>query len=1211
MAESTPDPPPATPPDPASPAAPAAPAAAPQRRGGRWKKVLLLSFLGLLLLLGALAALLPAILSSGFVRRTVEERASGGSGRRVSLGALSVGYGATDIRDLVVRCGPGEDSPVLARVGEVRVPAGISLAWAGRYDAGEVEVLRPEIRIDLRELAKPAPVAAKPAPEAGSGAARPGRAGEGGGERAAVPPFSVKVKVREGTLLVVGLDGRETRLGSFSADISASSDGPAEAALELDAGPGGKARVRVKASPFKDGRPVAAEALEAAVEAALEGFDLAPVRETAAALGKSGIEELKGVATGTLSARAGGDGSVREGKVVLDLRGLAVAGPALGKGVRVEEPEVRVEGGVDRGKDGSLELRDGLLRLKGLEARAGATLGASGAVNGALSATVSLEEGTARAKRSGVPFTGFLQGEVKLEARVATDPKGRRITGNAGFRDVEFAFGPGKETVEEPVGSAEFDVSGDGTAWTVSVASFKSETAELKASGTFREDGSEADLSVRAQVRLAPALRIARSFGVALPGEVAGLADLDARVRRSGKGGAGDRATGTLVVTDLRLRPPGEGGKEIREPRLEAGFDAVPGKDSIELKYATLKGAGADVRAAGTAGADGKSGTLSTCEASIDLEKAAALADALGAALPVRVSGTVAWKGPVNWKGGFAGADAAGSLVARNLSVTLPAAGATPERTLREEEVRVDLDAASQAGKDGKGFDTTLRKAALSLKGLDATASGSVSADGAVDLQVKGTLSIPEALRRAAEMKAVARDPGTRGTLDFDLGVKGKPGEYQAAVRTLEAKGAEFDLHASGALAEKGAGDLALDAGGDVATLVDLAVRAGLLQPVKDSAGTVKIRATATASGPGDPLKVTFDAGVEGLRWPDPSGGTPWTQKSVRATVAASLDRGARTVSGTAALKADDGSATVTGTADLAEGKRAVDAAADIDLDLGGFCRSRPDLLPLQDMAVGKAKGRVTLKGPLDTPLDLSKLQGSAKLALDSVRTKPFELKDAAVDLLLQAGTLTMQAATATVNGGAVRGQAALGLAGDSPKHFLEAHAEGVHIDSAMEYLLKEVVPLFAVGEKGGVTGKFRLDLRLDATGADWLAAKKTLHGKGSLAVVDGTVAGSGLLGDVLEFLDGGNGITFASVSTDFEVHDRRVWNDRLLVDGKEHSMIFKGSTTFAGDLDYVVGIKAGKGGGKLPGKLKSILDKDGNLVLKVRGTLSKPKVKL
>src|SRR5688572_20342714 len=93
---------------------------APPAKPSRWKKVLLAAVGGLLLLV----LLLPTMLSSGFVRGKVLAKASEAAGRHVGAASIDVGWSATSVRDLEVRWGPGASDPVLARVGEIRVPAG-------------------------------------------------------------------------------------------------------------------------------------------------------------------------------------------------------------------------------------------------------------------------------------------------------------------------------------------------------------------------------------------------------------------------------------------------------------------------------------------------------------------------------------------------------------------------------------------------------------------------------------------------------------------------------------------------------------------------------------------------------------------------------------------------------------------------------------------------------------------------------------------------------------------------------------------------------------------------------------------------------------------------------------------------------------------------------------------------------------------------------
>jgi hypothetical protein len=161
-----------------------------------------------------------------------------------------------------------------------------------------------------------------------------------------------------------------------------------------------------------------------------------------------------------------------------------------------------------------------------------------------------------------------------------------------------------------------------------------------------------------------------------------------------------------------------------------------------------------------------------------------------------------------------------------------------------------------------------------------------------------------------------------------------------------------------------------------------------------------------------------------------------------------------------------------------------------------------------------------------------------------------------------------------------------------------------------MAFLLRRVVPIFAVGEAGGVSGLLDATLALEAEGAGWTAAKPTLRGKGTLRVGEGTIGGSGILGEIAELLGGGKSFGFGSVQTDFTVRDQAVWNERIVVDGREHALVLKGSTGFDGKLDYRVGARALKIGKKRMERIKPLLDEEGNLPFTLGGTLWKPKVR-
>ncbi|MCK6481060.1 MAG: AsmA family protein, partial [Planctomycetes bacterium] len=420
----------------------------------------------------------------------------------------------------------------------------------------------------------------------------------------------------------------------------------------------------------------------------------------------------------------------------------------------------------------------------------------------------------------------------------------------------------------------------------------------------------------------------------------------------------------------------------------------------------------------------------------------------------------------------------------------------------------------------------------------------------------------------------------------------------------------EADLRVTGTGSAGGAVDLRAEGGGGLAAILDLAARAGLGEPAPDAQGRAALRLRASAADGKAPLQVASEISLAGLSWPAPGGGAPWRQEKVTAALDGSFDRSEETALFEARIASDGGAVAARGSAVLASGRRSLDAAADLDIDLGSLTRARPDLLPLDPMEIGRAKGKVALKGALPEPLSLRGLAGTAFLALDSVRTEAFELRDASVDAILQGGVLRARSVDGTVNGGKVAASGILSLDAEPGDHVLDLRAEGVQVDRAMAWLLKQVVPLFAVAETGTVAGRLKLDLHLEGRGADWKAVEPTLKGRGTLEMSEGGISGSGILVDLLEMLGGAKSMEFRTVATEFTVADRKVRNERLSIGGKEHDMVLRGTTSFDGKLDYDVGAKFLRMKEKRKQRLQALFDEEGNLPFGLGGTLSKPKVK-
>ena len=1189
--------------DPAAPAPEPETAPPPPKPRSRWRRGLAWGLGGTVVVLGLLALLLPTILSSEFARARVEQAASDAAGRRVTMAGLSVDWGAAAVRDLVVRYGPAEAAPVLLRVREVRVPAGISAAFASRKEAAPVEILGPELRIDLREIARDRPgtaAATAPAPPAAPGAAK--------GPPEPVPPFRVEVVVKEGSIVLVDGTGKETRLGTFSAKVTASDDGPAALLFEADLGAAGRLRVEGGATPFQSGLPVDPVDLAGTLKVTLQSLDLAALHAAAAATPDLGVEELRGVIEGSIEARTiAGAGSV-EGTASLEVRDLVAAGPGLGG--RVEEPTISASASFRAGRDGSMDLREASLRLPHLVVKGTATVAPDARPTGSLSVEGRLGAVASRAVRLGLlPPEASMAGDFILQARSMADATGQRVSGSLSVREAQFAPGKNRAPIDEPAIEASFDVGMmEGGGFRVHEATLKSGSALARVEG-FADRGGAADLRLTATLQVARLSRIATGMGAPLPGDLAGIAEVAGSVKRGAAAGPDDRAHFSVTLLDLVVTPPGQGATPVKDPKLTLSLDAVPGREWWDVKSLVLLGTGAEVRASGRVSADGSSGSFTTEKAEFDLARVDAIARAFGAAPPGRVSGSAAWKGPVSWeKGGALAAVEKGEAVLTGLVVEMPAAGGAPARTLREGRVLLRVDAASTERDGGRAV--VVRAIRLEAEGVEVDGSGALAPDGSFEGTASGRVALASVSARAAAFGILAKDPAPRGSIEFDAGVRGKPGDEAVSLRRLEAVDADITLSGSGSASRKGPADLEIEFGADLSVLADCTDRAGVEALPKGAAGKVAIKAEVKAVTAQAPLAATVAASVEGLSFPDAGGGPAWTQKRIAFDGKAAFDRTVEVLTGEGTLASDDGTARVSGRAVLGGGApKRFEGKAVVDLDLGGLFRSRPDLLPLEGMVLGRAKGTVAAEGPMGEGA-AAKAEGAARLVVDSIRTEPLTLTAAELDAGLKGGVVEVRSLKGTVNGGEVTGKATLGVSGDALRHSLEVRAKGVRVDPAMAFLLKRVVPIFAIGEKGGVSGLLDASLSLEGGGASWEEAKGSLRGKGRLRVSEGSVSGSGILANVLELFGGGQALPFAAIETEFTVRDRAVWSERIGVDGRDHAMVLKGSTGFDGKLDYRVGAKALKLGKKKTERLKPLLDEEGNLPFTLGGTLWKPRVK-
>ena len=112
------------------------------------------------------------------------------------------------------------------------------------------------------------------------------------------------------------------------------------------------------------------------------------------------------------------------------------------------------------------------------------------------------------------------------------------------------------------------------------------------------------------------------------------------------------------------------------------------------------------------------------------------------------------------------------------------------------------------------------------------------------------------------------------------------------------------------------------------------------------------------------------------------------------------------------------------------------------------------------------------------------------------------------------------------------------------------------------------------------------------------------------MKLVNAFVESTDLIGSVLQLLGGADRMEFANATVPFEVKDGRVHTGELAMDAVGLAMRIGGDVVLEGQkVDYAFRIKPTATGGAFERYL-TFLDPEGYLPLKIKGTLSKPKLR-
>ena len=206
-------------------------------------------------------------------------------------------------------------------------------------------------------------------------------------------------------------------------------------------------------------------------------------------------------------------------------------------------------------------------------------------------------------------------------------------------------------------------------------------------------------------------------------------------------------------------------------------------------------------------------------------------------------------------------------------------------------------------------------------------------------------------------------------------------------------------------------------------------------------------------------------------------------------------------------------------------------------------------------------------------------------------------------------GVIVLDPIEGVVNGGPVTGTARIGIAGDAPEHSVDLVGKDVAISGDLAPLVAHASPLFAVGEHGKTGGKAGIDVHLKARGLGSAAIKRSLAGKGTLGLKDAFVESGDWIGMLLSLVGSSGRMDIAPMDVPFEVGNGQVKTGDVAMDAVGLLMHLGGQVGLDGKLDYGLRLKPKQGSSAFD-KLKSFLDADGWLPLRLEGKVSKPKLR-
>jgi AsmA protein len=173
-----------------------------------------------------------------------------------------------------------------------------------------------------------------------------------------------------------------------------------------------------------------------------------------------------------------------------------------------------------------------------------------------------------------------------------------------------------------------------------------------------------------------------------------------------------------------------------------------------------------------------------------------------------------------------------------------------------------------------------------------------------------------------------------------------------------------------------------------------------------------------------------------------------------------------------------------------------------------------------------------------------------------------------------------------TVNGGPFHFAGELDRSGAAPRFEGRFRAEDVVLDDGMS-ALRYVVPVLA-GAPVNLKGRLNSIVYLQGEGATWPELRRSLAGRGTIALNPIDLDGAPVLSDLAKVAELARRGHAASIHSDFVIQDQRITTDHFTLDIGRVPMKLTGWTDFDGRLDYRINLSGLNE--RIPDKARRIL---------------------